>query len=504
MPNEADHLEARGDKESKKKEEEERMQGAPEATLNERIRANSSSPHRGNTPQASPPRFVSVEELMETAEGVTNMALAHEIMVNQDFQVKPVVLPEGSLERQVKEIMHKAFWDCLEAQLKEEPQTYGHSIKLLSEIRETLLSFLLPGHGRLRSRIEEVLDLPLIQQQAENGALDIGKLSQFIVGMMGSLCAPCRDEDIRKLKEITDIVPLLKEIFSVLDLMKVDMANFALTSIRPHLMQQSVEYERSKFQGFLEKHPNALDYTEKWLEDTLRCMRERGPCAPSSGPPSLSPVNVHNHAYLRLLTWSHASDPFPETVLMDQVRFQEMHREEERLVMLSSVLLIVYTTTGEAISGLPGLMEKLKDIVSAIFADMHAASFNAPEALATVGEKLCVELSECLSRHGYSPFTAVRRSALTGQISAIIQPDNSVRQLMESRLQNYLLASLESSQHKNPPSLPGGLAPVGREVKELAVRFSRLINFNKLVFSPFYQKILQKLLAPGESPSTGT
>ncbi|KAM8891898.1 T-complex protein 11-like protein 1 isoform 1-T2 [Spinachia spinachia] len=503
MPNEADHLEGRGDKASKKKNEK-RREDALEATLNERMPATSPSPHRGNTPQATLPRFVSVEELMETAEGVTNMALAHEIMVNQDFQVKSAVLPEGSLERQVKEIMHKAFWDCLEFQLNEEPQTYGHSIKLLSEIRETLLSFLLPGHGPLRSRIEEVLDLPLIQQEAENGVLDIGKLSQFIVGMMGSLCAPCRDEDIRKLKEITDIVPLLKEIFSVLDLMKVDMANFALTRIRPHLMQQSVEYERSKFQGFLEKHPNALDYTEKWLEDTLRCLREGGACAASSGPSLLSPVNVHNHAYLRLLMWAHTSDPFPETVLMDQARFQEMHREEERLVVLSSVLLIVYTTTGEAISGLPGLMETLKDIVSAIFVDMHAVSFNALEALATVGEKLCVELSECLSRHGYSPFAAVRRSALTGQISAIIQPDNSVRKLMESRLQNYLLASLESSQHKNAPPLPGGLAPVGKEVKELAVRFSRLINFNKLVFSPFYQKILQKLLAPGESPSTAT
>lgn len=68
----------------------------------------------------------------------------------------------------------------------------------------------MPGHGRLRSSIEEVLDLPLIQQQAENGALDIGRLSQFIVGMMGSLCAPCRDKDINKLKEIHDIVPLLK------------------------------------------------------------------------------------------------------------------------------------------------------------------------------------------------------------------------------------------------------------------------------------------------------
>lgn len=48
----------------------------------------------------------------------------------------------------------------------------------------------------------------------------------------------------------------LRAIFSVLDLMKVDMANFAVSSIRPHLMQQSVEYERSKFQEFLEKQPS--------------------------------------------------------------------------------------------------------------------------------------------------------------------------------------------------------------------------------------------------------
>lgn len=73
---------------------------------------------------------------------------------------------------------------------------------------QTLLSLLLPGHGRLRSHIQEVLDLPLIQQQAENGALDIGRLSKFIVSMMGSLCAPCRDADINKLMKITDTMTL--------------------------------------------------------------------------------------------------------------------------------------------------------------------------------------------------------------------------------------------------------------------------------------------------------
>lgn len=38
--------------------------------------------------------------------------------------------------------------------------------------------------------------------------------------------------------------------------MKMDMANFAVGHIRPHLVQQSVEYERSKFQEFLDRQPS--------------------------------------------------------------------------------------------------------------------------------------------------------------------------------------------------------------------------------------------------------
>lgn len=56
---------------------------------------------------------------------------------------------------------------------------------------------------------------------------------------------------------------------------------------------------------------------------------------------------------------------------MDQVRFQEMQQEAEQLVLLSSLLLVIYTTTGEAIAGLPGLMEILKNTVNVMLADMH-------------------------------------------------------------------------------------------------------------------------------------
>ncbi|KTF85512.1 hypothetical protein cypCar_00020718 [Cyprinus carpio] len=466
-----------------------------EEMIRKRIRRNTPSPHR-LTPQSSPPRFVSVEELMETAKGVTNMALAHEILMNSAFQVKPYEPEEGSLEKRVKEIMHKAFWDCLESQLNEDPPSYSHAITLVGEIKETLLSFLLPGQSRLRGQIKEALDLSLIQQEAENGALDISKLAQFIIDMMGTFCAPCRDEDIKHLREITDIVPLFKSIFAVLDKMKIDMANFAVSSLRPHLLQQSVEYEQKKFQEFLQKQPNALDFTKKWLQDTSDYVTGGATCTPNSAQ---LPLTIHNHAYLRLLKWDHDTEAFPETLLMDQGRFLEMQQELEQLALVASVLLIVYNSAGEAISGLPGLMERLKKTIKILLAEMHTSSFKADEAFAAVAEKLCVELRGCLFWHGFSPFPSDRENTLKGQILAVKSADNPIRKVIDSRIQTYLLGFLESSALRCAPALPGGLTPIGKELEEIAVKLERLVTFNKLVYSLFYHKILQDILKQGES-----
>lgn len=494
MPKESDN----SPKEEQSKTDKDGIENTVESSgemIRKRIRRNTPSPHR-LTPQSSPPRFVSVEELLETAKGVTNMALAHEIVMNSAFQVKPFEPEEGSLAKRVKELMHKAFWDCLESQLNEDPPQYGHAITLVGEIKETLLSFLLPGQTRLRGQIEEALDLSLIQQQAENRALDISKIAQFIIDMMGTFCAPCRDEDIRQLREITDIVPLFKSIFAVLDKMKIDMANFAVSSLRPHLLQQSVEYERKKFQEFLEKQPNALDLTKKWLQDTADYvtggeMDGGATCTANSAQLALT---VHNHAFLRLLKRDHDADPFPETLLMDQGRFQEMQQELEQLALVASVLLIVYNGAGEAISGLPGLMERLKKTIKILLAEMHTPSFKEDETFSVVAEKLCLELRGCLSQHGFSPFSSDRENTLKGQIVAAKSADNPIRKVIDSRIQTYLLGFLELSANRTVPALPGGLTPISKELEEIAVKLGRLITFNKLVYSPFYQKILQDIL----------
>ncbi|XP_003412343.1 T-complex protein 11-like protein 1 [Loxodonta africana] len=479
------------------------VEGSDEA-LQKRIKPGSPSPlERVQRPHSSPPRFVTVEELLETAKGVTNMALAHEIALNGDFRIKPVQLPEDSLEKRVKDIVHKAFWDCLSAQLSEDPPTYDHAIKLVGEIKQTLLSFLLPGHSRLRNQITEVLDLELIKQEAENGALDISKLAEFIIDIMGTLCAPARDEEVKKLKDIKEIVPLFRAIFSVLDLMKVDMANFAVSSIRPHLMQQSVEYERKKFQEILEKQPNSLDFVTQWLEEASDDLMNQkyknslpaGEGAAGSGDATMpSPVAVQNYAYLKLLKWDHLHRPFPETVLMDQSRFQELQLQLEQLTIVGAVLLVTFNMASPGISSHAEFTEKLKMIVKILLTDMHLPSFHLKDALTTIGEKVCVEVSSCLSLCGFTPFTTDQETALKGQIQAVANPEDPIRRIMDSRILTFLENYLASGHQKPFPTVPGGLGPVQKELEEVAIKFVRLVNYNKMVFSPYYDAILSKTL----------
>nr|XP_008522893.1 PREDICTED: T-complex protein 11-like protein 1 [Equus przewalskii] len=444
-----------------------------EGALQKKIKSGSASTQGAQRPPSSPPRFVTVEELVETAKGVTNMALAHEIVVNGNFRIKPVELPEDSLEKRVKDIVHKAFWDCLSVQLSEDPPAYDHAIKLLGEIKETLLSFLLPGHTRLRNQIREVLDLDLIQQEAEHGALDISKLAEFIIGMMGTLCAPARDEEVNKLKDIKEIVPLFRAMFSVLGLMKVDMANFAVSSIRPHLMQQSVEYERKKFQELLEKQPSGDAPVPVPVPDAAA---------------------VQDRAYLRLLRWDHLRRPFPETVLMDQARFQELQLQLEHLTILGAVLLVTFSVAAPGVSSQADFAEKLKMTVQILLTDMHLPSFHLEDALTAIGEKVCVEVSSRLSLCGFSPLTADQETALKGQIQAVASPDDPVRRIVDARILTFLETCLASGHQKPLPTVPGGLGPVHKELEELAVKFVRLVNYNKMVFSPYYDATLRKIL----------
>ncbi|KAJ8976026.1 hypothetical protein NQ317_003567 [Molorchus minor] len=143
---------------------------------------------------ASPPKFVSLEEIMQAANGMRDMALVHQIVVDEDFKLKRAEPDPNSIQKIIKDTMHKAFWDVLREQLAEDPPNYTQALNLLEQIKQGLFALLLPQHTRIKQQISEILDTELIKQQAEKGILDFKHYAQYVISVMSKLCAPVRDE----------------------------------------------------------------------------------------------------------------------------------------------------------------------------------------------------------------------------------------------------------------------------------------------------------------------
>ncbi|XP_051974474.1 T-complex protein 11-like protein 2 [Xyrauchen texanus] len=462
----------------------------------------SDSSSKNNSPSCSPPKILKLDEVVASARDLSNLSLAHEIVVNRNFHLEPPEIPQNSLEKRVKDMVHKAFWDCLESELNNDPPEYDYAIKLLEEIRDILISFLNPGANRMRTQIMEVLDMDLICQQADNNAVDIQGLASYIINTMGKFCAPVRDDEIKQLKENSwDIVTVFKEIFRVLDLMKMDMVNFTIQNLRPELQRQSVEYERAKFQSILERSPNALDHTTEWIKESVEEATHLMPPmekSSDSGQSSKSlpgPTFILNIAYRRLLTWDESKGPLPETVMTDEGRLQEMQRSLQLYQTVASVLLIVYSSIGGAVSGLPSLVERLKKMTAVLLDGMHSVDFNLTEALGNVSAQICCEVNKSLAERNFPALPAELQATLKGQICDITQGNNPIRTLVETRVQMYFRVVLTSTiSHRTPPPVPPGLGLIQPELMALGLSFVKLVNYNKQVYSPFYVSILKNLL----------
>uniref|UniRef100_A0A3B3U1R1 T-complex protein 11-like protein 1 n=1 Tax=Poecilia latipinna TaxID=48699 RepID=A0A3B3U1R1_9TELE len=414
----------------------------------------------------SPPT-ASLSSLMELENCVSNLSLAHEIVVNGDFCIKPKSPPTDSLEGRVTDIIHRAFWDSLQEQLSSDPPNYSQAVILLQEVKTMLGSLLLPGHVRLRTQLDEVLDMELIQQQVLHGALDLHRLAGFVINMMASLCAPVRDPEVRALRDLKEPLELLRGIFRVLGLMKSDMVNFTIQSLRPHLLQEAVQYERAKFQQILDKQPASLDNTAAWL---VAAASEEAAALPahcdSPGPDSRalpSATAILNRAYMHLLHWDPHGQKYPESMLMDRSRLDALSQQLQMLVLEASVLLLTATHCRGVTFSLQGFVGKLKQTITKDWV-MHV-------------------LAVPLHSSDFLPFFSLSN---TGE-----------------RVRGFLLAMLQGGSAKRRPELPFPLGLVSSELTELGTAFGRIVHFNRTVFGPFYAPILRKLLLPSGESETG-
>lgn len=451
----------------------------------------------------SPPKFVSLDQIMKAANGVTNMALAHEIATDDSFKLSQPEYPESSLEHIVKETLQKAFWDVIEQQLNEDPPNYERALVVLEEAKGMLLGMTMPYNTRLREEIEQILDLDLIRQQAEHGTIDFHGYARHVISLMARMCAPIRDASVKQLLDIKETVPLFRAIMEQLSQMRIDMANFTIQQVRPHIQTHSVAYERNKFKDFMELQASAspgtdpLARTRQWLKrsyDLLRELSDQHSPDPINGPGCKGPgfSSVLAGAYVELLSWPDDA-PYPETLQLDQARYAALKDQVQVSALVASILSITYGHGGPALQGISDFKEDLKGHTQLLLeGSADSSEVELQETLKGVAGQVIKDVQECLQKHGFHQLQLSQERLLYDQVVAMASPDHPVRKLLLMRVLDFIKVAISVGSAR-PTQIPPGLSCLEKELMSITGQFLRLVTHNRAVFSDIYGDIVTEL-----------
>ncbi|XP_028042954.1 T-complex protein 11-like protein 1 [Bombyx mandarina] len=445
---------------------------------------------RGSTiTGASPPQFVTLEDIMKAAHGMQNMALAHEIAVDNDFKLEPFDPPDNSYQKLVKETMHRAYFDILREQLNSNPPEYKQALILLEDVKQGLFSILLPRHTRIREMIEEVIDADFIKQQAETNSLDFKKYANFVVDLMAKLAAPARDEMIQNITTLTDTVEVFRAILEALEVLKLDLANTLITMIRPHVQKESVQYERAKFDEMLKVSEDGLQNTREWLK---RHIDKTDLSIPVTDQNIIRNVTAQTlaKAYLELLEWD-SSKGYPETVAIDAPRFSELGVQVYRMSCAAALLLASPACSSDADTAArhkEALKQKLFIIIDEASNDTELRS-----VLPSVAEEVVLATEQLLEKLNQPPLNSETKELIRTQIISLGDPEHRVREIVRQRVLEFLKVILVCGGGSR--QIPVGLSVLSRELTDVSGTLLRYVMHNKAVFTQHYLDIVAEELS---------
>ncbi|XP_050355583.1 T-complex protein 11-like protein 1 isoform X2 [Nymphalis io] len=436
---------------------------------------------------ASPPNFVTLEDIMKAAHGMQNMALAHEIAVDQDFKLEPFEPPDNSYQKLVKETMHKAYFDILREQINSDPPEHKQALVLLEDVKQGLFSILLPRHTRIKDMIEEVLDTDFIKQQADNNSLDFQKYANFVIDLMAKLAAPARDEMIQNITKLSDTVDIFRAILETLEVLKLDLANTLIAMIRPHVQQESVQYERAKFDEMLQLAEDGLQYTREWL---LRHVDKSDLSLPVTDANIIRNVTAQTlaKAYLELLDWDESQN-YPETVTLDKPRFTELGVQKYRLICAASLLLVSPSCSGDSH---PQHKQSLKEKLIIIL-DTTSNDTELKAVLPSIAEEVIMVTEQLIEDLGQDPLSSDTKELVRSQILSLRDPEHRVRQIVHQRLHEFLKMILVCAGGSR--QIPAGLSAFAKELTSVAGTLLRCVMHNKAVFTQHYLDIIEEELS---------
>jgi hypothetical protein len=354
-----------------------------------------------------------------------------------------------------------------------------HEKRLITCIQR-LLSLVRPGTSMYTS-IDEAIDLPLMEQQMRQNSFDINGMMHYVLDIMSNMCAPVRDVEIQEIRGL-NIMEQIQEVLTSLENMSLDLANFRLRSLRPHLMSMAVEYERGKFAEMLMNGQIQLVRTQSWLgHATTKLCQAAAQRNPEGIQPEKNNKPTHDsifeEAFVSLLTQQQVIDSLdvlPETLRMDAKRMAEYQNEVQAITIVAALLM---------------LARNFGSATSQQLADLSSKLFTMLEDPTTTIDNLATEIERAVN------VRPERREMIRNMVDKTVSHTDTVYSLLSRRVSSIIKSTIQNNKFANDAVLSSnGLQHVRSSLQSISHKILRMIHHHRKVYASYYDEIITKAL----------
>ncbi|KAH7192302.1 T-complex protein 11-domain-containing protein [Fusarium flagelliforme] len=269
---------------------------------------------------------------LEVSKIINNPKLRHDINFDPELHFRPNV--EGDKGRR-KHDRASIFWMTLKEELLEfivdRDSFYAkHGTgddwclpKLLKSVKE-IIQTLVPQ--RDRQFLDEGLNVELLMQQFHRGIADLEKLASWLSSVLKSHCAPMRDEWVDSMykqlsngnsnNDVEELVNGMRSLLSVLEAMKLDVANHQIRCLRPALIEETTAFEQKFLMKKLRNRKMDIGDAKPWYQEAARTY----PSGSGKMSSHFGDMGVFFEGLSRSMLPSAGEKPLPGTFFFDEDR----------------------------------------------------------------------------------------------------------------------------------------------------------------------------------------
>ncbi|CAK4034159.1 Hypothetical predicted protein [Lecanosticta acicola] len=227
------------------------------------------------------------------------------------------VIHNLALQRRAQSLANDAYWSRVgKASLVRLP-------KIFAAIRD-ILKTLVPDYDQ--KAVQERLEVDHLMQQIHNGVLDLVSLGNWLARILKNHCAPMRDQLVDTMRQSIEngavendckkLVSGLRQLMTILEHMKLDVANHQIRHMRPLLIEDTINFQRRyNAHRIAVGKINATD-AKLWLDDKVQ---------PHGYEPT--PLLALTRGLIGDLVYNPTSSSCPQTFYLDSDRLRALRLE---------------------------------------------------------------------------------------------------------------------------------------------------------------------------------